>query len=234
MPVQCPSCHLTIPAEDVNLDRMVAKCRGCQEVFAFTPPGVVSVAPDRPRVEMPRRIQVEEGRRSFTLRRSWFSASAMGLVVFSVFWNGFMAVWFTIAVTQRLWSMAAAGTLHALVGLVVLYVTAAFLANRTVVEVKSGHLSVRHEPLPWPGARDLDADEVEQFFTVERVQANKNGVSRTYEVHFRDRRGKVETLLKGMPERDQALFTEQSLESFLRIKDVPVEGEVPRGAVVGT
>ena len=38
----------------------------------------------------------------------------------------------------------------------------------------------------------------------------------------------AKTLLKGMPEVQQALFIEQALEENLRITDEPVEGEVAR------
>ncbi|HEV3080453.1 MAG TPA: hypothetical protein VGY66_11760 [Gemmataceae bacterium] len=33
--MNCPKCRSQIPAEDVNLDTLFAKCRYCNEVFRF-------------------------------------------------------------------------------------------------------------------------------------------------------------------------------------------------------
>ena len=60
--VSCESCGAAVPAEDVNLERMVAKCRSCQAVFEVRAP---SKAPaERPIVSagrVPDGVEVSEG-----------------------------------------------------------------------------------------------------------------------------------------------------------------------------
>ena len=47
MRVSCKSCGAAIPAANLNLDRMVAKCGACHAVFAFAVDG--AAPPTRPR-----------------------------------------------------------------------------------------------------------------------------------------------------------------------------------------
>ena len=61
MQLHCPYCGHAIPAADVNLDRMVAKCASCSAVFGFE--DQVDAAPAAPRklaVPLPKGIAVEQ------------------------------------------------------------------------------------------------------------------------------------------------------------------------------
>lgn len=67
MQIQCRSCRAKIQAEDVNLDRMLAKCRACNAIFDFSnqvdappTPSPAKARRDRGEVPMPGKLKVEE------------------------------------------------------------------------------------------------------------------------------------------------------------------------------
>ena len=63
MQVNCPYCNAEIPADDVNIDRGIGKCRQCNSVFGFARDvgGEDGSAPTGPpeRVSMPKGVTVD-------------------------------------------------------------------------------------------------------------------------------------------------------------------------------
>lgn len=125
MDVSCKRCGVPIPADDINLEHLVAKCRRCNAVFDLTAQleasrGEVSgidVArsqrPQRHEVAMPEGFRVVRGpnggffgvgygngaqcpRSSVTLVRRWFNPVAdLALLFFAVVWNAFLVFWYS-------------------------------------------------------------------------------------------------------------------------------------------
>ena len=89
-------------------------------------------------------------------------------------------------------------------------------------------LSIRHVPLPYLGNKTVEASDVKQVYSKERISRSRRGGSVTYEVHALTHSGRNLKLLSGLPNSEQALFIEQEIERFLRIQDVPVRGEIAR------
>src|SRR2546430_1904497 len=108
MQIECTSCGAEVPASDVNVERMVAKCVKCNAVFDFS--GQLSRGFNnepvrrRPAIALPAHIRVledeggdveagyrDDGKRARKLRiaRRWFSASAFALLLFCILWDGF-------------------------------------------------------------------------------------------------------------------------------------------------
>ncbi len=124
--------------------------------------------------------------------------------------------------------MAAFGIIHAIVGIVLTYYLIAGYINKTVIEVNSMFLSVRHRPLPFLGNKKIQSQDIKQLYSKEMIHRGKNGINYTYEIHAvldNDKRIKV---VSGMPRSEQALFIEQEIEKYLKIRDESIEGEIPR------
>ena len=60
MRVLCPSCGAPVPAADVHLENLAAKCRACDAVFPVRHLGPVA-APPKERPPMPKGLSIEGG-----------------------------------------------------------------------------------------------------------------------------------------------------------------------------
>lgn len=237
MRLTCEDCGAEIAASDIELKTMLAKCRACDAVFSFasqlgaTPPHLATVPAVRPAIPLPKGVEVFRDGKDLTIERSWFSWSVVPLGAFALFWNGFMAVWFGISISQGLWPMALFGTLHGAVGLAMAYGVLLALFEVTSLEVSKGQLAISHAPLPYPGGQKLDVREIDQLYTKRHVTHGKNSTNVTFELHavLNDRRHVK--LVSGLEDSAQALYLEQELETFLGIEDRPVAGELERTAL---
>src|SRR5262245_30407928 len=100
MHLTCKSCGQSIPAEDMNLDRLVAKCRSCNAVFGFAEDlGLPAEGKRRKREEvpLPEGITAEETGEGLALVRRWYSSKLIFLVFFCAIWDGFLIFWYSMA-----------------------------------------------------------------------------------------------------------------------------------------
>jgi hypothetical protein len=245
--VSCKRCQAAIGAEDVNVARMVAKCRACNAVFDFSDQLGSEGAPEaRPRgkVPLPERMMVVHGGETalagyrsaanapgdVAISWRWFRPSQhVFMLFFAICWNAFLVFWYTTAVTSGgPWLMYVFPLVHVAVGVSIGYGALTGLLNKTTVVVSGGELIVRHGPLPWRGNHRIPAAEIEQLYAVANEQRNKNGVSHTYDVKAVMKGGRELGLITKLPESAQALYLEQELERALGISDARIAGELPR------
>lgn len=174
---------------------------------------------------LPQNLELITEYDAIVIRRTWKSALAYFLVVFTLIWNTFMVVWMSIAISQGVWMMAAFGSIHAAVGLFLIYYTIALFVNKTDIRIDAYYLTVKHHPLRWMGQSQTPVEDVQQIYCKEKITRNKNSTSITYEVHYIDRNNKQKKLLSGLNDSSQAQFIEAEIEKVLGIKDRPVTGE---------
>lgn len=243
MRIKCVGCAREIPAEDVHLDRVLAKCVGCHAVFDFSDQvGKSGAVPseekgkrDRGEIPMPRNLVVNEGMQSLDIVRKWARGPAFFLLFFSGFWNSIVSVFVVAAASGSMKdeSGAPAGcfiwvflTPFILVGATTAYVALALLLNKTTIQVEGNELRIRNGPLRWPGSKTLDASRISQLYCTEYVayQQNKQPVYR-FKVHAMMLDGSRVDLIPGCEDAGQALYLEQLLERHLGIQDRPVKDE---------
>lgn len=174
---------------------------------------------------LPSQLELIVEYNAIVIRRTWKSPLAYFLTVFSLFWNGFMVVWMSLAISQGVWIMAAFGSLHAAVGLYLAYYTLALFINKTDIRIDTYDLSVKHYPLRWPGALQIPVEDVQQVYCKERIVRTKNSSRIIYDVLCIDRANKQKKLLSGLADASQAQFIEAEIEKILGIKNRPVTGE---------
>jgi len=164
--------------------------------------------------------------------RRWFSPVYFVLLFFCVIWNGFLLLFYGVLTTSGAPFFAFLfPALHVAVGVGLAYATVSGFVNRTVVEVDRGDvLTVRHGPLPWPGATSIPVADIAQVFVTERTsRSDSESVQASYAMNVLTRSGRRAVLVRGMlSSLEHALYIEQELERRLRIKDRPVPGEVAR------
>jgi hypothetical protein len=233
--VRCPSCGTHIRGEDMNLAQMAARCPTCDALLDLrdqAPSLGATGAPDRAApidMPLPNGIQVHSNARELRLVLRWFSPVYIFLAFFSVFWIGFLVMWYSITtdapVIFQLFPL-----IHVAVGIGLAYSTIAGFLNSTTINVERGHLSVRHGPIPWKGNRELPADALEQLYCQEHVTHSRNGgttIRYSVQAISKESRRKI-TLVSGLTDRDQALFIETQVEQKLGITDRRVTSEMRR------
>jgi hypothetical protein len=162
-----------------------------------------------------------------TIVRRWFQpAKHLMMLVFAIGWNAFLVFWYGVAFSGGgPWIMFVFPLVHVAVGLGVAYGALAGIMNRTTIRVTGDRLRIRHAPLPWLGNREVPVDELEQVYCTQKEHRGKNGVTFTYEVKTATKGGAGMTLLTGLPEAEQALYIEQTIEKALNIVDVAMPEE---------
>jgi hypothetical protein len=255
MEINCTTCGVRIPAEDMNLDRMVAKCRICNTVFDFSAQLATEAAVPqrrRPFVNLPARMEIivdarriahqddyrhaPGEKREITIARRWFEPGRhLPLLFFCLFWDGFLVHWYTALAsgTAHTKSGATPGLtfflfplLHVGVGVFLTYSVIAGLFNTTLVGIRGDDLFVSHGPIPWRGNRTIPAASITQLFCEEKVSRSNKNETLTYSLTAILDGGERVQLLTGLTAVEQALFLEQTLEERLEIVDVAVAGEV--------
>ncbi len=229
MDITCKRCGELIPADDVNLQTMAAKCRSCNAVFSIADQ-IEPAAGWSPRasldVPLPERFQVEHPAGALRISWRWFTPVSIFLIIFAAFWNGFLCIWISAALAAGAGDFALFASLHVLVGIGVAYAALAQILNRTTVDASFGALTVRHGPLPAARNVELSRETIRQLYGVERVRRSRRSTSVTYELQAIKADGGSVAVVKGLETPEQALFLEQELERFLGIKDEAVRGEL--------
>jgi hypothetical protein len=234
MQLSCKTCGKAIPAQDVNIDKAIAKCQACHAVFSFMDQVQSAPAGPRPPVPLPARMRIDNWGPELAITRSWYTHAVWFLLVFCIFWDGFLVVWYSVGVGAMLsgdgggmaWVMLVFPVLHVVVGLGLTYLVICMFLNSTVVKVSMGELTVRHGPVPSWGNVQIRTSDLKQLYCTETINRTKNGCHTSYNVMAQTQTGDKIKLLTGLDQLDQGLFIEQQIEQHLRIRDERVPEEV--------
>jgi len=175
---------------------------------------------------LPDKMELVHDRDAMIIRHTWFSIKAILLIPFALFWNGFMVVWMYKALSDGIWVMAAFGSIHALVGIGLIYFCIACFLNKTDVSIDPNYLTVRHYPVPWMGNQKIRVHEIKQLYTKEHITRNKNSTSVSYRVYAILNNLKEKKLISNLDTLSQGKYIEREIEAVLGLEDIQVAGEV--------
>lgn len=231
MKLHCPDCGAAIPAADMNLASLVAKCAACDSVFSFAgvavpTPASATRVPAAPvqAAPQPPQMKVEQLGNNWRVTWRWFTPEVAFLLFFACCWDGFLVFWYVMAFTTNgPLAMKLFPILHVAVGVLVTYLAITGLLNRTTIDVSRSQVLVRHRPLPWAGNRSVPSAEIQQLYC-EESGVKQNGASR-YRVCVSLGNGRRFTLVTGFKSLAEARYLEQTIESRLNIKPQAVPGE---------
>lgn len=227
MQIYCRSCGKEIQAENINLDKMIAKCSHCNAVFSFADmyEGVQAKQKSSFDAPTPQGIIVHREYDHLLIERKWSSVSGFFMLFFAVIWNGM--IW---GIFVPAFSFGDDMFFHLflvpfiLAGIYIAYMGLATIVNTTKIRVDNSALDIRHEPLPFP-SRHLAVNDIEQLFTRQRISHSKNGTTVSYELLAIRNDAKEVSLLSNLERAEFALFIENEIENYLGIQDRPVLGE---------
>jgi hypothetical protein len=222
-------------SEDVRLDIAVAKCRTCNAVYDLSgrkARGLATARTEKPKLvrakaPLPARFQVDDNDGATRITWRWFTPAHIFLLLFCLAWDGFLVMWYGIALfTDAPLIMSLFPLIHVAVGVGLTYTTLSGLVNRTTIEVSRSQLTIRHGPLPWTGNRTVPGREFTQLYGEEQAKTNKGNTTYSYNLIALDREGRKVELLSNLTDKDQVLYLEQTLERRLGIEDAAVDGEI--------
>lgn len=240
MQLSCASCGAKIPAADVSLARLVAKCRQCDVVFSFAANVGRAASPPQARPPLPSGIRIEKGEPplpdsptyrsvgkprdsgSLVITRRWFQFYHLFLIGFTIAWNSILMLWYAIGFTSDApWMMLVLPLAHVAVGVGLTYSTLAGLLNRTTIRVADGMLEVKHGPIPWRGNVRVPVAALRQLYLRRTEHRGESGVSHTWDVRAETEDEASIALVSRLSQREQAEYIEWAIEQHLGIEDHP-------------
>ena len=179
---------------------------------------------------LPDHIQMSREGADLVLDVRWFRPYHLFMLVFTVFWCGFLVFWYSqvlkshSAPSMMLWFPM----IHVAVGIGMAYGTLAGFLNHTRITVGSGAVAVGIGPVPWPGQKRVEAREITQVFCEEVRTNTRSGANFSYRVNVITPGNQKLKLVSGLAGSDLALFIEQEVEKALGITDRKVPGELQK------
>ena len=226
--LDCRRCGAQIRSENINLSNALAKCHQCHAVFGFADQ-LSGGKPKPPAVSMPlpEGVSMSEQAGMLRLEARWFRPMLFIYLVFCIVWNTFLVLWYMQpGNTEDIGALFP--ILHVAAGVGLTYWTIAGFVNRTIVGVSAHYLTIRHQPLPWPGKKHVAVRDLQQLFCQEHVSNVNNDTSLSYSLNAVLQSGRKLVLVKRLPEAAQALYLEDAIERHLGITNRPVPGELRR------
>jgi hypothetical protein len=231
MQLFCPTCGTLISADDINIDRALATCRACKSVTSMDEAGSQVVAPEarsspkrtnRREIPCPIHFSVKNDGNSLRICFWWIWGGFLNSLMFCFLWNSFVIFyyWMALRIQDRLmWLPVVWGILHVLIGLWLVYVTLIRLLNRTVINLTSEFLTIRHVPFPWWGNTRLPVDELDRLYCHRDASLAKRGGRYFYTLNAAVKGGTTLELVKDFPNPAEPLFIKQKLERWLRMEE---------------
>ena len=177
----------------------------------------------RPR---PRAVTFQKHGDRLELSWRWFSLKYLPLAFFCVAWDGFLCFWYSMAFTTGApWIFIVFPIAHLAVGLGLTYSTLAGFLNRSQVVIDRDAFSVSHGPLPWLGNLRVPVTQVKQLYCKEKPGKQNSGSTYQLSVILKD--GRKKDLLSNLDSPEIGFYMEHQIESWLKIPDQPVRGEIP-------
>ncbi|WP_432797879.1 hypothetical protein [Poriferisphaera sp. WC338] len=220
MIIHCDNCNQIIPADNINLDNLIAKCDACNSITSFADnikPN--SLAESQPQASQPSCIKIDQSSHNFRMSKRWFNSGYVFLLIFSLFFGGIpllILIQNILEATQdgSAKNIEVKGILFLipffLIGACTFYSGITGIINRTTFTLSPEQLRVQHGPLPWWGNINLDPAQIKQFH-VKKSSVTVNDQPR-YNVLAEMLDGKEHMIAPRVEEKGYAYFIEQTLE----------------------
>lgn len=255
MQIQCIECGTPLKSGDINIKAALAACPNCGTVFSLTdddPYGQLDMQDDdrmaaaivenAMEVTLPSNMTATVEGDRLRIGYWWFTPAAIPGTIFMIVWALILFGWFgpfNVGVFIIGFPFGLFPLLFLGAGVWGLLNTLPHIINYTRILVTQDAITVLDMPIPTRRTFDvgLPVNEVEQLFVMSRVARTQVFYTNMYQGHYdvvvRMSDGRDRTLMRGLKSAEHALYIEQEIERYLRIKDVPVVGEYKTRARVG-
>ena len=224
--IHCPQCDHILKAEDINIDKLVAKCAHCNHVFSFSHQMDRDVEGySRPDMLIPNGLEVLKLSNELDIRVDWYRTiprtSFAFTLIFTLVWNLILLPFVLMAIVSGEMSILLFTSVHILVGLSMLARLSAIFFNTTSVNVSRHALTITAGPLPslFRVNRTIESRNIDQLYVTKYVESRTNGnPNYAYALYVILKNGNKIRLLNGLNSETQK-YLEYEIESFLGIED---------------
>lgn len=183
---------------------------------------------DKKDITLPKGFEVNYFEEYMQITRVWHGVKTYFILLFALIFNG---VWINSGFVELLLSDRELlpklfFSIFFFLGLGLLYFAVATWLNKTQIYVSKSNIEIKHQPVPWLGNKKIKADNIEQLFVEEKYQGSSNDNPRySYNVIGLTSEGTQFKLIAGCESRYHARFIEKTIENYLGIENVTIEGE---------
>jgi DNA-directed RNA polymerase subunit M/transcription elongation factor TFIIS len=213
MELKCPNCGEFIPAENINIQEMVALCGKCQHVFAFTRKAIARktkrrIPPQPERVQ----VHIDDDGLELSYRLVFGSGSKFGLVMATLAATGSTLLLVNASLSHEPTSLL---FFFALIALVFSYVAAVGVTTTTTITADTQHLEVSSGPLPFPIKDDktLNTADITRVSFEETYESN-SPLPPSYNVYAELQDGARISVVTSLP-RTHAQYIAATLDDYL-------------------
>ncbi len=230
MSVTCDLCKNEIDAQNIDLEKKIAKCHECNRIFdCESQLQSSSKSFRRADIELPKSLKTQKEKDVLRLEYSWLSSQLIYLAPFCLGWDLTPIIWYQAGIIPTDNPLALAYlVLHFISGLLLTYFVLAGFINKTKLYVVKNSLQVTDTPLGFFRNSTIKLNELEQLYSREKIHRGKKLFWSSFEVFAILKNGNTVRLVSGLNKSEQALFIEQTVEDFLGIQDRLVDGEISR------
>jgi len=231
--LECTACGGKM---QISADSEMVVCLYCGNQYMFklparTPRSTEPAVRRKPLAPRPAQVTVQKKGQSLEIRWRWFSVKYIPFAFFCVAWDAFLCFWYSIALGMFT-KHAGPGLFfiifpvaHLAVGVGMTYYTLAGFLNHSTLRVERNFFIVQHDPLIWWGEKKISINQLDQFYCQMKTRMDEHH-TQAYKLCALLKDGRKIEMLPDLDSPDIALFIEQQLESWLKIPDQPVAGEL--------
>ena len=171
----------------------------------------------------PEGFDLQENTQGIAITYRWFESVAWFLVVFAIFWNGFLVIWFNLPTPIHFKLFA---LIHLTVGIGIGWYVLCLFMNKTEILITSQDFISRHSPIPFPTYKNkhLKHYEIKQVYIKQEISRGKNSTSVSYSINVLSPQGATSKILS-FSEYERAIFVKRKIEKYMNIEPQLIEGE---------
>jgi hypothetical protein len=213
MELKCPNCGALIPAENINIQELLAVCSQCNHIFEFNR-SVVARKRKPTDLNPPKRLRIyeEDDRLELSYRAVLGPGPKFGLIM-----SALGSIFFSIMLVGAAPDGAPPPVLLfiSLLAVTMWYLVAVLLTTTTQIIADEDRLEIQSGPLPFPISDDknLRMRDVKRIFFEQGVEAWPPGVP-SHHVYAELQDGSRVTLVTSLP-YVYAYYIARALEGFL-------------------
>lgn len=231
--LKCKNCNEIIPSANININKTLAKCEHCERIFTFEDDVFFENKRGRPEFIMPEGTEILKLLSSMEIELSWFKSMKRSNIafetMFTLLWNLFIVIIMVAMITTGSMGALFFLALHFVVGLGLGYRLFAKFINKTIININDSRVKMDHGPLKIGARKDhtIQNEDIEQLYVSEYVtnMSKNNQPIKSFGLYLILKSGKKLQLIKDC-NKETALYIEQEMERYLKIKDKPVVGEI--------
>ena len=228
--LMCPHCKNVVSSGNVNTEKLVAKCPDCQSVFSFAKDKDY-ILKERSKINVPDDIEIWKQANGLRISYKWNDPVKQILWLEIAFWILIFVLGIFMLNSGNSASYSAVEVLvFVIFGCILAYLLVSIFINHTQIDISQSQVSIQNKPLITPFSlfnKQYRNEDIEQVYCHQYKAYPKIGKPVfAYSVTAITKDKSTHDLVRGIQDRNLALYIEQEIEEQLGISNRYVQGEI--------